>query len=150
MKEETIKLKNGGSKRISYFDYKELIIQYKIYYNSNNHNHREEGPASLKYYKSGMIEYKDYFINGKSHRTDGPSYTSYYKNGNIEIEQYWVNNKRHRLSGPADIWHYKSGKIKNEHYWINDIKYSKEEYNKHPEVIKFININRNLKLLNKK
>ena len=55
-----------------------------------------------------------------------------------------INNHYHRLNGPAVICYYRSGEIRGEHYWINGKSYSKEEYNKK------ININRNLKLLNKK
>jgi len=62
----------------------------------------------------------------------------------IESEVYYINRKLHRLDGPARIWYYRSGEIRGEHYWINGKSYSKEEYNKK------ININRNLKLLNKK
>jgi len=74
----------------------------------------------------------------------------YHENGKIHYEYYYNSNgESHRLEGPAKNWYYKSGKIYNKDYWINGKEYSKKEFYKHSEVIKIININRNLKLLNK-
>jgi len=117
-----IELKNSNYKKIYYYDTKETKISSEYYYNSNRKLHRLNGPASIVYYKSGEID----------------------------REQYCVNNKLHRINGPAYIEHNESGKIRGEGYWINNKHYLKEEFYKHPEVIKFKNIERNLKLLNKK
>jgi len=66
----------------------------------------------------------------------------------------------HNLSGPAlintpfDIPITEELRIQNyigiKYYFIDGINYIKEEFDKHPKVIKFRNIERNLKLLNKK
>jgi len=61
-------------------------------------------------------------------------FCEYYFNSNFDV---------HRLDGPAEIWYRENGEIESEDYFINDIKYSKEEFDKK------INIERNLKLLNK-
>ena len=76
---------------------------------------------------------------------------SYYsEETKIQREQYYNSkDKLHRVDSPAVIWYYKSGEIEGEYYYINGIKYLKEKFYKHPKVIKFRNINRNLKLLNK-
>jgi len=59
------------------------------------------------------------------------------------VEYYNSKYKFHRLNGPAIII-YKDNKIIRKKYWINGKKYSKKEFNK----VK--NIERNLKLLDKK
>ena len=117
-----IKLENGNYKLVGYLDRKKTIIDFIQYYDSNN----------------------------KMHNDNGISYISYFKNGNINCINYECCGKFYRLDGPAVITYYESGEIDCEKYYINDIGYFKEEYYKQPEVIKFININRNLKLLNKK
>jgi len=115
-----IKFKNGNYKEIHYYDAEETKIKIERYYNSKD----------------------DY------HRLDGPTYIRYHESGEIACKIYIVNNKYHRLNGPSSIWYSESGKQICE-YYINGEEYSRYEFNKHPEVIKFININRNLKLLNK-
>jgi len=124
---ERIELGNGNYKEIYYFD-------NRSYYSEETKIQREQ------YYNS-----KD-----KLHRVDSPAVIWYYKSGEIEGEYYYINGKRHRLDGPAQIWYLESGEIEYKYYFINDIEYSKEKFYKHPEVIKIKNINRNLKLLNKK
>jgi len=118
-----IELENGNYKKIYYFDKKETKIQSEQYYNSKDKLHRTGRPATIFYYKTKEIEYEDYIINNKYHRLDGPARIWYFKFGEIESEQYWING--------------------------NDYKF-KNNYDGHPEVIKLRNINRNLKLLNKK
>jgi len=117
-----IELENGNYRRIVYYDDKDTKIMHDMYYNKNDYIHNLYGPAEIKYYKSGKIE----------------------------AMQYCINRKRHRLNGPAMIWYNRSGEIEHAYYYINGKSYSKEEFYKRPEVIKFRNINRNLKLLNKK
>jgi len=48
-------------------------------------------------------------------------------------KEYWINDKRHRLDGLAII--YSNGE---EEYYINDKKLSKEEFEMHPERLKFL------------
>jgi len=138
-----IELEKGYYKKIQYYDIKETKIYREQYYNSKDKLHRLNGPARIWYHESGEINCEDYCINGKRHRLNGPARIWYTKSGEISSERYYINGKRHRLNGPADIWYYKSGEIQHEYYWINDIKCSKEEF------YKKINIDRNLKLLNK-
>jgi len=69
----------------------------------------------------------------------------------IKSERYY--NRRYefnRLNGPAIIYYYEHIKIRTKEYFINGKRYLKEEFYKQLEVIKIKNINRNLKLLNKK
>jgi len=113
---KTVKLENGNYKEIRYWDNKETRIQSEQYYNSKDEFHRVDGPTVIWYFKSGEIERKIYYINGK-----------------------WS-----RLDGPSNIWYLESGEIEDEYYWINGKEYTKEEY------YKKLNIDRNLKLLNKK
>ena len=102
----------------------------KIYYYD-----AEETKISSKFY---------YNSKDKLHREDGPAEIWYYESGEIMNELYYINGKRHRLNGPAVIWYNRSGEIEYKYYYINNIEYLKEEYNKK------INIDRNLKLLNKR
>jgi len=117
-----IELENGHYMIINHLYKEETKIDHEFYYNSNGNRHRLNGPARIFYYRSGEIESEIYYINGK----------------------------KHRLNGPAEIWYHKSGEIEFEDYFVNGKEYLKEEFYKRPEVIKFRNINRNLKLLNKK
>jgi antitoxin component YwqK of YwqJK toxin-antitoxin module len=77
-------LENGGKRKISNLR--------EDWFNKDNEWHREDGPATIRYYKNGNIEFKAYHINGKLHREDGPALISYYENGNIESEQYYLND----------------------------------------------------------
>ena len=52
------------------------------------------------------------------------------KNG---YKEYWIENKRHRLDGPAII--HSNGK---EFYCINGKSFSKQEFETHPERLKFL------------
>ena len=48
-------------------------------------------------------------------------------------KEYWVNNKLHRLDGPARIF------VDDEdEYWINYEELTKEEFEKHPERLKYL------------
>ena len=48
-------------------------------------------------------------------------------------KSYWIEDKYHRLDGPAVIW--PDGE---EEYYINSEKLSKEEFECHPERLKFL------------
>jgi len=67
------------------------------------------------------------FENLTYHREDGPALIKYYDNGNIEYEEYWINNIRHRLDGPAYIEYDETGKAKYQDYYING-KFHTNEY----------------------
>ena len=71
------------------------------------------------YYKKGTRIY---------HNPYGPSYIT--KSGYVE---YWVEGIYHRLDGPAII--YSDGE---EEYYINGEYLSKEEFEVHPERLKFL------------
>ena len=62
------------------------------------------------------------------HNPYGPAIL--WKNGN---KFYYINNKRHRLDGPARIYAY--GR---EEYWINNKYLTKEQFETHPERLKFL------------
>jgi len=83
----------------------------------------------LDKYKSniGNIYYckKDTNIH---HNPYGPAV---YKKYGSEI--YYIENKLHRLAGPAIIWY--DGY---EEYYINDKRLDKEEFEKHPDRLKFL------------
>jgi len=98
------------------------------------------------YYDGSALSCEMYFNSKKElYRLDGPAYISYWESSGYPLyEEYYVNNKRHNIKGPAIIERDISGNIISEDYYINDIEYSKEEYNK------IINIDKNLRLLNKK
>ena len=63
------------------------------------------------------------------HNPYGPANIS--KNG---YKVYYINDKRHRLDGPARIW--PNG---DEEYWINNSYLTKEEFEIHPERLKYLN-----------
>ena len=73
----------------------------------------------IYYYKKGT---------NIAHNPYGPAYTS---KGGYKV--YWINNKLHRLDGPAKIL--AGGK---EEYWINDKYLTKEEFETHPERLKYL------------
>ena len=62
------------------------------------------------------------------HNPYGPAII--YGNGR---KDYWIENKLHRLDGPARIF------VDDEdEYWINYEELTKEEFEKHPERLKFL------------
>ena len=62
------------------------------------------------------------------HNPYGPAYI-----GRDGYKEYWVDDKYHRLDGPAVI--YSDGK---ELYFINNKRLSKEEFEVHPERLKYL------------
>ena len=48
-------------------------------------------------------------------------------------KEYWLEGKLNRLDGPAIIW---CNDI--QEYWIDSVKLTKEEFEKHPERLKFL------------
>jgi len=58
--------------------------------------HREDGPAYIRYYRDGNIQYEKWYINGVLHREDGPAIIDYYKNGSIKFEQWYWCGLQHR------------------------------------------------------
>jgi hypothetical protein len=53
--------------------------------------HRIDGPAVVKYYGNGNIEYEVWYDYGNLHRVDGPAYITYCQNGNI-FRKIWYEN----------------------------------------------------------
>ena len=53
--------------------------------------------------------------------------------GEDGFKEYWIENKLYRLDGPARI--YSNGE---EEYWINDEYLTKEEFEVHPERLKYL------------
>ena len=76
--------------------------------------------------------YNDIFYYKKdthiAHNPYGPAHTS--KNG---YKAYWIEGKIHRIDGPAVIY-----SDFEEQYWINHEQLSKEEFELHPERLKFL------------
>lgn len=73
-----------------------------------------------------------WFVNGKSHREHEPATIWFDKQSKPQACEWRYNNKIHRLDGPSywcihDI---------NECYHIDGIEYEKQDYYKHPLVIK--------------
>ena len=62
------------------------------------------------------------------HNPYGPAYI-----GKSGYKAYWIENNLHRLDGPARIW--ADGKLD---YCINGKYLIKEEFEKHPERLKFL------------
>ena len=83
-----------------------------------------------------LDKHKDYYENiiyckkdtNIKHNPYGPAYITI--NG---YKEYWVEGKRHRLDGPAAIW--RNGEEK---YYINGEYLSKEEFELHPERLRFL------------
>ena len=63
------------------------------------------------------------------HNPYGPTYI-----GSNGYKEYCIDNELHRLDGPAVIW--PNGE---EEYWINDESLTKEEFEVHPERLKYLN-----------
>ena len=71
--------------------------------------------------------YKKY--TDKLHNPYGPAFIR-----NNGYKEYYINGKLHRLDGPAIIW--SNGE---EEYYINDEYLTKEEFEIHPERLKYFN-----------
>jgi len=87
--------------------------------------------------EKGLAEMNDFMqiTNLTLHRTDGPAVIRYYKNGNIEYEEYYINNQLHRLNGPAIIKYENNGTVISSYFWIRGMYYTKEDYQK--EILTF-------------
>lgn len=74
-----------------------------------------------------------WFVDGKSHREHEPATIWFDKYSQKPQACEWrYNNKIHRLDGPS----YWSENDVDEHYVIHGVSYTKEDYYKHPLVIK--------------
>lgn len=54
-------------------------------------------------YATGEIRHRSYWVDGQKHRDDGPASIWYYKNGTVQHETYMFRGKKHRDNGPAII-----------------------------------------------
>jgi len=96
-------------------------------------------------FANNKISTETYYNKEKEyHRLNKPA-TIYYSHetGKVSSVYYWINGCLHREDGPARTKYTYSGEIENEEYWLNYKHYTKEEFDKK------LNIERNLKLLNK-
>ena len=87
--------------------------------NKNGKYHNENGPAVIRYYPNGNVEYKSWYINGKEHNENGPAIIEYYPNGNVKHKSWWINDKCHNDNGPAVIRYDEDGNIIRQEYWEN-------------------------------
>ena len=88
----------------------------RLWYDSQDRFHREDGPAVEWGDGSGL----EWFIEGKLHREDGPAFTAgdgflceWHRHGQLHREdgpavegfgghaEWWQNGRRHREDGPA-------------------------------------------------
>jgi len=106
----------------------------------------------IKYYdipNNTKILSREYFCNDKCHRLDGPANILYYENGDVNIAEYFIEGYLHRdyTVGPAIIVYDTNGIPVSWEYWnrgiVHDIKIEDDKFYKQ------VNIQRNLKLLNK-
>lgn len=67
-----------------------ILIQEAHYKGSCLHRNMHEGPALIKWYKSGKIQEIKYYHEGKVYRqfVFGPAATYYRKDGSIELEVF--------------------------------------------------------------
>ena len=76
--------------------------------------------------------YEDIYYYKKNteitHNPYGPAFISSYGG-----KEYYINGKCHRLDGPARIW-----ATGTEEYWINHKFLKKEEFEAHPERLKYL------------
>ena len=79
-----------------------------------------------QYNNGDIIYYKKY--TKIKHNSYGPAML--YVNG---CKVYYINDKYHRLDGPAILWSSFRGS-----YYINGEFLTKEEFEKHPERLKFL------------
>jgi len=116
-------------KRYKVYTKEKGLIETNYYDDVSNLTlHREDGPAII-YYKNGLVECKEYWINGNRNRLDGPAFIRYDYNGSIEYVEYWFNGKTHRLNGPARIYYNNNCKL-TEYYYIDNELYAKDQYYK--------------------
>jgi len=66
-----------------------------VEYSMNGKLFREDGPAVIKFYDSGVIQSKTYYTEiGKIHKSDGPAYILYHEDGTVFIELNYNNKIR--------------------------------------------------------
>lgn len=66
--------------------------------NENGNLHCEDGPAIVRRYEDGSMEY-EYYNDGRKHRLDGPAIDG------PNSTEYWVEGQPHRDGGPSIIYH---------------------------------------------
>ena len=85
--------------------------------------HRLDGPAV-----ESSNGYQAWYIRGKRHREDGPAVE--FANG---TGAWWIDGLRHRLDGPA-VEHVDAIDA----YWIHGECLTPEEFDAHPERLKYL------------
>ena len=111
--------KDDSYVKINYFD--NGTIDNINWYNRYDDAHCLNGPASLFYYRSGLLKDEEWWVDGVMHRLNSPAKTAYYENGQ-KLEEWWkVDGKLHRLDGPAFIYYYESGYFREEIWYIDGI-----------------------------
>jgi len=136
MAADVINLEDDNYKEISYYESVNI---------DNSFVHGFIIKSIAYYYVDHSNSFNDEFSSTYLHRPKGPALIMYDKRGKIRAEEYFINGKRNRFDGPAIIMYDEDKNILLEHYYFGGKYLSKENWSKHPKV----NVDRNLKLLNK-
>lgn len=144
-------------KSITYYDQEQTKKEEVIYYDDNHRPHREDNPATIRWFKNGQKEYEAYYEHGQLHRdNDKPASRKWFKDGTLKKKEFfkhnihrrsdkgpimieWYNNgqkkkesyysdPRHREDGPIYAKWDKDGQIQEECYYVHGEKISKEEF----------------------
>ena len=86
----------------------------------------------VSYHKSNEKRAETHFFDGKFHRDNGPACIYYYDSGIVECEEWWIQQgpqaTKHRTDGPATIHYTESGEIKHCQWYLNGVKIFPEDW----------------------
>lgn len=89
---------------------------------------RDNSPAVIHYYDSGIPKLEKYYQAGKVSRDNEPAVFRYYDSGIIKFVFYYKNSIMHNEQGPAEIWYNNIGVKSVELYRLNGARLSKKEW----------------------
>jgi len=77
-------------------------------------------PIQTEMYSNNYMRQR-WMIGDKLHRENGPAVIRYYNNGLVNYKRWYKDHKLHRLDGPAIVKYDESGKIKYQGWYVHDI-----------------------------
>jgi antitoxin component YwqK of YwqJK toxin-antitoxin module len=92
------------------------------WYDSDDNEHKTDGPAIIRYYENGLIKTEIWLQKGVRTRTLGPAYTTYYQNGHKKLEMWYLNGRLTRLfNNSVYRFNEETGELANAHWSSSDI-----------------------------
>ena len=93
----------------------------KSWSDSDDNEHKTDGPAIIRYYENGCVMAEVWMKIGTRTRSMGPAYTTYYQNGHKKLEMWYLDGKLSRLFNNSVYRYKENGELDYAHWSSSDM-----------------------------